>query len=102
MEGVKLYISGPMTGIPDFNFPAFEKAVEQLQAAGYEVMSPHWHGSELGDAGWAEYVRRDLIDMLGCEGVATLPGVENSRGATLECHVARELGMEIRPVEEWL
>jgi hypothetical protein len=33
-----LYIAGPMTGLPDYNYPAFEQARASLEAAGYRVL----------------------------------------------------------------
>jgi hypothetical protein len=35
-----LYIAGPMTGIPDSNYPAFNQAEIELRAAGYDVLNP--------------------------------------------------------------
>jgi hypothetical protein len=28
---LKIYLSGPMTGLPDMNFPAFNNMAEQLE-----------------------------------------------------------------------
>lgn len=42
----RLYIAGPMSGLPQFNFPAFYAAAEALRAQGYDVVSP----AELDDA----------------------------------------------------
>jgi hypothetical protein len=102
-----LYVAGPMTGIPAFNFPAFEAAAADLRAAGYPVTSPHEvalsDGSAAGDHPWQDYVRADLIEMLRhAYAVAVLPGWENSRGANLEVHIAKTLEMPVRPVDEWL
>jgi len=35
-----IYIAGPMSGLPEFNYPAFFAAAEQLTAAGYDVLNP--------------------------------------------------------------
>ncbi len=37
---MRLYIAGPMTGLPDFNYPAFEEARAQLESEGYAVLCP--------------------------------------------------------------
>ena len=36
----RIYIAGPMTGIPEHNYPAFHAAVAKLRAEGYAVTSP--------------------------------------------------------------
>lgn len=36
----KIYIAGPMTGYPEFNFPAFHAAEERLKADGWWVFNP--------------------------------------------------------------
>lgn len=95
-----IYISGPMTGLPDLNFPAFHEAANQLRAAGYTVTNPAELDAQ--DAGktltWEQYMRRDIAALMQCDGIATLAGWSNSRGATLEVHIATRLGMPNWPV----
>lgn len=98
---MKLYVCGPMTGVPDKNFPAFRTAAEQLRQAGYEVVDPSTLG-EHDNWAWADYLKRDLPEMLKCDGLALLPGWEHSRGAGLEYLVARGLGMRHHGVPEWV
>ena len=98
----RIYISGPMTGYPDYNFPAFASAANRLRAIGFNVVSPHEFGEGDPSKTWADYLRQDLAAMLdGCNSVATLHGWEKSRGATLEVHVAQALGMQVESVEWW-
>lgn len=91
----RIYISGPMTGLPGLNFGAFNSAAGQLRALGYEVINPAEKQSELGELTWEEYLREDLRDMLTCDTIALLPGWEASKGAHLELHVAHRVGMAV-------
>lgn len=91
---MRIYLSGPMTGLPDHNFPAFEAARLQLRAEGFEVLCPAEAGKVDGWA-WEQYLRRDLRMVLDAEAVIVLPGWEKSRGARLETHVAEGLGMPV-------
>jgi hypothetical protein len=90
----RLYLAGPMTGFEDFNFPAFNKMAADLRARGYVVENPAEHGV-VADADWADYMAYDLTRLGLCGQVAVLPGWENSKGARLEVHIARELGMPV-------
>lgn len=95
-----LYLSGPMTGYPEFNRLAFREAEGWLTDAGHDVLSPvdaAPHGTT-----WSDYLRADLALLLRAEAVAVLPDWEASRGACLEVHVAQALGMTVLPVERWL
>jgi hypothetical protein len=90
----RLYLAGPMTGFEDYNFPAFNKMAADLRARGYVVENPAEHGVVEG-ADWADYMAYDLTRLGLCGQVAVLPGWENSKGARLEVHIARELGMKV-------
>jgi hypothetical protein len=113
---MRLYIAGPMTGLPQYNFPAFATAALELRALGHDVVSPHEVPLPCGcrglppqcdaeDHGWSEFLRADLIALLQhAEAVALLPGWERSRGAKLEARVGRALlgdGL-VLPIDEWI
>lgn len=97
---MKLYVAGPMAGLPELNYPAFRDAAAKLTAAGFDVIDP----SCLNQAGtdWAACMRIDIPQMLACDAVAVLPNWWRSRGARLEVHIAAALDMPILPVTEWL
>lgn len=91
---VRLYVAGRMTGLPELNFPAFHAEAVRLRALGYEVVNPA-EINEDPSAGWAECMRRDIAQLVFCDGVVTLPGWELSRGASLEVSIARELSIRV-------
>lgn len=97
----RLYIAGPMTGRPNFNYPAFHAAAVELRAAGYEVENPAEPG-QIDGWKWADYMRRSLTQMLTCDGVALLPGWSGSRGAVKEVELAQTLGMRSWAVDQWI
>lgn len=90
----RVYVAGPMTGIADFNYPAFNAVAEQLRAQGYEVENPADHGVIKG-AQWADYMAYDLTRLGLCGVIALLPDRETSQGAKLEVLIAKRLGMTV-------
>lgn len=97
-----LYVSGPMTGFPKWNFPAFAKAAKNLRKAGYVVISPaeNWGGATNVDRELC--MRLDIQQVLTADGIALLDGWRDSRGARVEVDVAIEVGIDVRPVAAWL
>lgn len=108
-----VYIAGPMTGIKQWNFPAFFAAEEQLSELGYNVINPaHNDGPDLKSAlksagtpenpnnTWESYIRRDLPHVLRSDILCLLPGWQNSRGARLEVHVAKSIGIPLMILSE--
>lgn len=95
-----IYISGPMTGKPDFNFPAFNTVALSLRSIGFYVLNPADFGQN-PNVSWTECLKRDLMAMFYADVVVTLPGHENSKGAQLETHVARALGIPVMTLTEF-
>jgi hypothetical protein len=98
---VKLYVSGPMTGLPEFNYPAFHEAKRHLEEAGFDVISP----ADLpirDDWEWIDYILADIDSVFACDGIATLNGCEQSKGARIECRIAEQRGIPVRPLRTWL
>lgn len=98
-----IYISGPMTGLPNYNYDEFNRVASILKRMGYKVINPADTGVREGWI-WRDYLTKDLIDLLSnnVSIVVTLDGWENSKGARLEVHVAKELGMDVIPVRDFL
>ena len=90
-----VYIAGPMSGLPDFNYPAFNAVAAELRAEGQTVVNPAENDSGSTGQPWEFYMRLGLIGLMQCDEIMLLPGWENSPGACLEHHVAEALGMRI-------
>lgn len=87
------YVSGPMTGYPDANRPAFEAAEELLrQRFGCEVLNPARWPDGLS---WQQYMRLDVAMLRRASVVVVLPGWQQSRGAMIEVELARMHGTPV-------
>ena len=96
---MKVYLSGPMTGKPDLNFPAFHADAAWLRRKGFEVVSP----AELNpdtSLSWEACMRADIKALCDCEAIALMDEWEGSRGAHLELHIAHRLGLKILHMDQ--
>lgn len=108
MATKQYYLAGPMSGIPQFNFPLFDRVATALREKGYNILSP----AELDDAKarnaalssedgqpgeyeqksgetWGDLLARDVKLVADeVDGIFCLPGWSASRGANLEVTVA--------------
>ena len=92
-----LYLAGPMMGLPENNFPAFNAAASLLRSQGWEVVNPVEVGQEFfgNDPSTPpeKYIRADVALILErCSAMALLPGWERSVGARCEAALAVTLG----------
>lgn len=105
---IKFYLAGPMSGYHELNFPLFNSEAARLRALGYDVINP----AEIDPtnpvfatpaehlAHWRRCMRADIAALVTCDGIALLQGWERSKGASLEHHVATELGMIVTMADE--
>lgn len=112
-----VYISGPMTGYDEYNFPAFREAAETLRAHGLKVFSPHEMDEEEGMVApektkmeytprYFKFLARDM-ELLASGYVDAgvfLPNWQQSRGAKCEYRWLRDLALPTLsyPSLEWL
>ncbi len=85
--GAKIYISGPMSGYPDNNFPAFDAAALRLTALGYSAVNPADINKQMNpdDVGlYSKCIRNDLKALADCDAIYMLNGWQKSVGAKLE------------------
>lgn len=90
-----VYIAGPMTGLPEFNYPAFNAVAAQLRSQGCKVVNPAEQDTGSTGKPWEFYMRLGLRGLLECDAMVLLPGWRKSRGARIEHQIACELGMYI-------
>lgn len=105
-SGIKtVYLSGPMTGYKDFNYPAFnelEAKIKELDPS-IVVINPTQTGVQEGWE-WNDYLAHDLKLLLDGkpDAVITLPNWKDSKGARLEVHVAEQLGKKTVTSDKFL
>jgi hypothetical protein len=106
------YIAGPMRGLPELNFPAFDAAKDFLIAQGLNVISPADMDREHGEEPVANgvqpsyiYAQRDTQALIRLaednekfglqNGIYMLRGWQASKGASAEHQLAQWLGLDI-------
>ena len=110
---MNLYIAGPMSGMPDLNYPLFFETEKRLTELGHNPINPaRIDMAEEADAAlanailsissdaennrtWEYYMQRDIPLMLKGDGVCLLPNWRRSRGARLEVMIAQTLKMPL-------
>ena len=110
------YLAGPMTGYPQFNFPAFYKAAEDLRKMGYEICNPAELDADDGTAAlaaasptgaldengkinnntWGDLLARDVKLIADeCDGIVLLPNWADSKGVIQEVTTAMNCGYPV-------
>ena len=95
-----IYLAGPITGVPDY-LERFASAAGRLEACGFTVINPALVQLD-GDQSWQRYMRATTQLLTGADGVAVLDGWPSSRGALCEVLWAIQVGLIVRPVDEWI
>lgn len=104
---MRLYVAGPMSGIPHFNIPLFDRVTADLRRMGHTVTNPaeedpppvreaalaskYGSPADLLPTGFThgDLLARDVkLIADGVDGVVLLPGWEDSNGARLEAFTA--------------
>lgn len=91
---MKIYISGPMSGIQDFNKLSFTIAEGRIRLLGHSPFNPAWLKF---DNGWSteEMLSVDLTALSLCDGIFMLEGWEDSKGASTEYDFAIKHGKKV-------
>ncbi len=116
---MRVYLAGPMSGIPYFNYPTFNSAAKALRAAGHIVFNPaehdvQTHGKDISNPDGCEKqaaaehgfdrraaLKADLAWICDhAEAIALLPGWRRSLGATAEHALASALRLQVIELAE--
>ena len=96
---MKIYIAGPMTGRPQFNYPAFHQAAALLRAAGYVVINPAENMAPACGS-WLGYMRMSVAQVASVDCLVMLPGWPFSKGARIEYLLAKLLGLGVTSLKK--
>ena len=91
----KVFISGPMTGYPEYNKTAFKEKENELTKKGYSVVNPWKDWLVESDATWEHCMYLALEELIECDYIVYLEGSEKSRGSIVERRFANKLGIEL-------
>ena len=95
----RIYIAGPMTGLPGLNYAAFDAAAARLRKT-FDVCNPADTGRRYGNPGtealaYGRMIREEVLALRSCNAIYLLPGWERSEGARRELRIALEHGLDI-------
>ena len=97
---MRVYISGPMSGYPNMNIPAFNRAAKRLRKKGYEVVSPPEIAPYQEGWEWYDYMKVDIKELMDCDVLAFLKNAHESKGARMEISLAKRLKIEVLDIRD--
>ena len=114
VRGRRVYLSGPMTGLPDWNRAAFDEAEKRLVCEPFDVMGAYNPADQIDDMRPLSHEKAMYLSMHSLmsmdvagsrfvpyyEVLVSLPGWEKSAGARLEREVATACGIEVCNLDE--
>lgn len=89
----RVFISGKMTGLPNYNEAGFANAEAELLEAGFEPVTPWDPKAAARNAPWGECIIRALTLLNSCDAIYQLEGWEDSPGARMEWDFAKRVGI---------
>lgn len=108
LEPLKIYIAGPMRGIPGDNRDAFAAAATLLRGLGHTVVSPAEYdiANDIPSGGIDRNALKkamlwDLQQIAECDCVVLLDDWIQSGGVRLELEMARFCGCQVKSVREF-
>jgi hypothetical protein len=109
----KLFISGPMSGMPHYNIGNFNRYAEMARKLGYRVVNPVEMAQKIGirkvlsdKKTFKKLIEAELKAVKSCDVILMLDWWQNSPGAQKELRVALGVGLDVKlqhDIEmEWL
>lgn len=91
---MRIYLSGPMRGLPDSNYPKFRAIADRLRDEGHDVLDPSqsFVGQSLPRT---VYLRHDIQLILCVDAVVVIDEWETSPGARFEVAEAWSIGIDV-------
>lgn len=93
-----IYLSGPMTGMPEYNYPLFREVAGELRAMGHRVYNPaefpHKGDPKSFPIRQAFAAYSNFI-CLEADTIVLLPGWERSKGVSAEKALAENCGIDV-------
>nr|EDU9551452.1 DUF4406 domain-containing protein [Salmonella enterica subsp. enterica] len=91
-----IYITGPMSGLEDFNRNNFDAVAAMLKAIGHTVLNPALLPDGLT---YGQYIKISKTMLECADTIYLLEGWQDSAGATAEHALAKKLGLNISTPE---
>lgn len=100
MKTPKIYVSGPMTGIPEYNAPAFNALARRIKDMGLFCVNPidisanivtSVERGEITMPSRYYFMRLDIQALCDCDAILMLPGWQKSWGAKWERIIAKHV-----------
>lgn len=101
-----IYIAGPMTGLPECNYPAFMAKEYQLSREGWKVLNPAKNPfvQDIYDFDYRKAYLWDIEQVINSDAIFMLKGWEKGHGArgehAIACAVKNAIGDKYEIVYE--
>jgi len=103
---MQIYVSGPMAGYEELNFPEFKRVTSLLRSWGHEVLCPTELGVELEKLNppppWQEFLWTDVEEICKFKPdvIVMLEGWRKSRGACIEHAFLEAMNCAVVPLDQ--
>lgn len=100
------YISGPMTGYTEYNYPYFNMIASRLREQGFNILSPSEvdDGEQVkasaGNQHYSYYLKKAMLMMCNADAIIMLEGWTRSKGARAELGFMLDCGMPAFKLED--